>query len=165
MDLNKAHYVVATAIIVKDGKFLITKRSQNEKVFPNLWTVPGGKLELKDYIEKPKDTEDCWYNAIENLLKREVKEETSLEIKNIKYLTSLAFIRPDNIPVVVLSFFADYHDGEIKLSPELTEHAWVTLKEAAKYDLIDGIYEELEMLHNHLNGNSQKKWNKENKNL
>ncbi|MBI2672460.1 NUDIX domain-containing protein [Candidatus Woesearchaeota archaeon] len=84
MDPNKAHYVTATAIIIKDGKFLITKRSPNEKAFPNLWTVPGGKLEQKDYINKQKDTKDCWYNAIENLLKREVKEETNLEIKNIK---------------------------------------------------------------------------------
>ena len=136
MDPNKAHYVTATAIIVKNGKFLITKRSSSEKAFPNLWTVPGGKLEKNDYIKKPKDTEDCWYNAIENLLKREVKEETNLEIKNIKYLTSLTFIRPDNIPVVVLSFFADYHQGEVKLSQELTEHAWVTLKEAKNYELI-----------------------------
>jgi len=26
-DKNKAHYIVVTGIIIKDGKFLITKRS------------------------------------------------------------------------------------------------------------------------------------------
>src|SRR3989344_5189391 len=160
MDPNKAHYITATAIIVKDGKFLITKRSPKEKAFPGLWTVPGGKLETKDYKERPKDTEDCWYNTIENLLKREVKEETNLEIKNIDYLTSLTFIRPDNIPVVVLSFSADYHDCEVKLSPEMTEYAWVSLEEAKNYELIDGIYEELEILDNYLKGNKKQEWKK-----
>jgi NADH pyrophosphatase NudC (nudix superfamily) len=87
-------------------------------------------------------------------------EETNLEIKNIKYLTSLVFIRPDNIPVVVLSFFADHHKGNIKLSSELTEYAWVTLEESKNYELIGGIYEELEMLHNHLNGRTQENWKK-----
>ena len=48
-DKNKAHYVVVTGIIIKDGKFLITKRAPTEKAFPNEWTVPRGKLELDDY--------------------------------------------------------------------------------------------------------------------
>ena len=47
-DPEKAHYVVATGIIVKDGKFLIAKRSEKEKRWPGRWTVPGGKLEKKD---------------------------------------------------------------------------------------------------------------------
>lgn len=151
-DPNKAHYVVATAIIIKDGKYLITKRSPKEMAFPNRWTVPGGKLELKDYKNKPKDTTSHWYNVLENLLRREVMEETSLEVRNIRYLTSLTFIRPDDIPVLVLSFFADYGKGNVKLSPDLVEYAWVTLEQAKDYDLIEGIYEELEMLDKKLKG-------------
>lgn len=152
MDPNKAHYVVATAIIIKDGKYLITKRSPKEMAFPNRWTVPGGKLELKDYKDKPKDTASHWYNVLENLLKREVIEETSLEIRNIRYLTSLTFIRPDDIPVLVLSFFADHKKGDVQLSQDLVDYAWVTLGQAKRYDLIEGIYEELEMLENKLKG-------------
>ena len=55
-DKNKAHYIVATAIIIKDGKYLIAKRASHEKVNPNQWTVPGGKLELSDYNKRQKDT-------------------------------------------------------------------------------------------------------------
>lgn len=133
---EKAHYVVVTGIVVKDRKFLITKRSENEKAFPGLWTVPGGKLEVKDYRDEPKDTGSHWYNIFESLLRREIKEETSLDIKNIRYLTSLCFIRPDNIPVVVISLFADYHSGEVKLNKESTDYAWVSLEEAKNYELI-----------------------------
>ena len=51
-DSNKIHYVVVTGIIIKDGKFLITKRSPNEKAYPNKWTVPGGRLESDEYTKR-----------------------------------------------------------------------------------------------------------------
>lgn len=160
-DQNKAHYLVVTGIIIKDGKFLITKRAPTEKAFPNQWTVPGGKLELKDYSSRPKDTSSHWYNIFENLLKREVEEETCLKIKDIRYLTSLSYIRSDNIPTIIVSLFADYAEGDIKLCDALTEYSWVTLKEAQNYDLIEGIYEELEMLDKHLTGQELKEWKKD----
>lgn len=151
-DSEKAHYIVVTGIIIKDNKYLITKRSEKEKAFPNQWTVPGGKLEMKDYTKRPKDTSAHWYNIFEDLLKREVKEEVNLNIKNIKYLTSLSYIRDDGIPTIIISLFADYESGEVKLESSLTEYKWVTLQEAKNYDLIEGIYEELEMLDRILNG-------------
>ncbi len=160
-DPQKAHYLVVTGIIVRDGKFLITKRAPTEKAFPNQWTVPGGKLELDDYQKRPKDTSSHWYNIFEGLLKREIMEEVGLEVRNIKYLTSLSYIRSDNIPTIIVSLFADYSEGEISLCPALTEYAWVTLEEAKNYDLIEGIYEELEMLDRLLKGESAGIWKKD----
>ena len=160
MNEKNAHYVAVTGIIVKDGKFLLTKRSPKEKAFPNMWTVPGGKLEINDYAKKQKDTSDAWYNILENLLRREVKEETGLDIKNIRYLTSLTFVRPDGVPVVIISLFADHYDGEVILNEESVDHAWVNLGEAKDYDLIEGIYEELEMLDKILKGEETGEWKK-----
>lgn len=157
-DTSKAHYVVVTGIIIKDGKYLITKRASFEKAFPNQWTVPGGKLELNDYAKRPKDTSAHWYNIFEDLLRREIMEETSLKVKNIRYLTSLPYIRPDNIPTIIVSLFADYDDGEVRLCNALTEHAWVSLDESKNYELIEGIYEELEMLDRNLNGKAAGAW-------
>jgi 8-oxo-dGTP diphosphatase len=160
-DPNKAHYVVVTGIIVKDGKFLITKRAPTEKAFPDKWTVPGGKIEVNDYKSRPKDTSAHWYNVMEHALRREVKEEAGLDIKNIRYLTSLAFERPDNIPVIVISLYADPVESEIRLCRDLTEYKWVTLEEAKNYDLIEGIYEELEMLDKVMKGKYVEEWTKE----
>src|SRR3989344_7016947 len=92
------HEVVITAIVVRDGKYLITRRSAQKPRFPNMWTVPGGKLETKDYLDLPKDTEHYWYNVLEKVLRREVKEEVGIEIKNIEYVTSLATIHSDGNP-------------------------------------------------------------------
>ena len=140
------HEVVITAIIVKDDKFLIVRRSSNKKRFPKMWTVPGGRLETSDYLALPKDTKDYWYNVLEKTLRREVKEEVGVEINNIEYLTSLATVHQDGTPSIVISCIADYLSGDIRLQEEeLDRFAWVSLEEAEKYDLIDGIYDELAM--------------------
>lgn len=153
MENKFLHEVVITAIIVKDGKYLITRRSPNKKRFPGMWTVPGGKLETDDYINLPKETKDYWYNVLEKVLKREVAEEVGLQIKNIEYVTSLATVHGDGNPSLVISCIADYESGEVKLQEEETDKfEWVSLDEAKNYDLIDGIYDELVMADNKRKG-------------
>lgn len=145
--------VVITAIVVKDGKYLITKRSMQEKRFPGMWTVPGGKLETNDYVNLPKETKDYWYNVLEKTLKKEVRDETGYEIENIEYVTSLATVHPDKNPSLVISCIADYVSGEVALQEGETDaHAWVNLEEAKNYELIDGIYDELVMTENKIKG-------------
>ncbi len=178
-DKNQTHYVTATVILVRDGKFLITKRANWEKAFPEKWTVPGGKLEVLDYALREKDTSSHWYNVLEDLAKKEVREEVGLEMKNINYVTSLVYIRSDNIPSLIISLWAepvgevlDGHDSskddsgepsgepKIKLCNALTEYKWVSLEEAKNYDLIEGIYEELEILDKKLNTGKMDEWKK-----
>ena len=140
------HEVVITAIVVKDDKYLITHRSAKRKRFPGMWTVPGGRLQTDDYINLPKETEHYWYNVLEKVLRREVKEEIGIDIKNIEYVTSLATVHGDGAPSLVISCLADYESGEVTLQEEETDKfEWVSLAEAKDYDLIDGIYDELVM--------------------
>ncbi len=148
------HRVVVTAIIVKDGKFLIAQRSREKKVWPGMWTVPGGGVELDDYVNTPKTLGDCWYFAVEKTLKREVTEEVGLEIEKIKYLLDLFFIRPDGVPVVTLSFWCCWKSGGVKLNDENIDYKWVGLEEAKNYELIPGIWGELEMVYKILQGES-----------
>ena len=159
-DKNKVHYIVATCILVKNGKFLIVKRADWEKAFPGKWTVPGGKLEVLDYALREKDTTSHWYNILENLVKREVKEETCLDIDNIGYVTSMIYIREDKIPCLIVSLWTYSFGGEIKLCSALTEYKWVDLEESKNYDLIEGIYEELKMSDEKIKTGNLGKWDK-----
>ncbi|MBU3907068.1 MAG: NUDIX domain-containing protein [Nanoarchaeota archaeon] len=157
-DKNKAHYVSATAILVKGGKYLICKRADWEKAFPGRWTVPGGKLEVLDYALRKKDTSHHWYNVIEDLLKKEIGEEVGLGIENFGYVTSMVYVREDNVPCLILSLYGDAIGNEVRLCSALTEYAWVSLEEARNYDLIEGIYEELKILDRHLKSGEAMKW-------
>lgn len=140
------HRVTATAIIHKDGRYLIVKRNPDRKVFPGRWGVPGGGLEKEDYINTPKTTPDAWYYAVENSLLREIKEEVGLQVHKPKYLLDLVFIRPDGIPVVTLSYYCDWKSGEVKLNEENADYKWVSVEEAENYDLIEGILDEIKMV-------------------
>ena len=143
----RLHFVVATAIVVRDGKFLIVKRAPHETAFPNKWSVPGGKLVFHEYAHLPKTADfPQWYNVVDWVLRKEVREEVGLEIGTPQYLCDLVFVRPDGYPVVTLSYWAEHKSGEVTLDGSHHEFAWVSLEDAKRYDLIDGIWDELAMV-------------------
>ena len=146
MENKILHEVVITAIIYRGDEYLITKRSEDEDRFPGMWTVPGGKLETDDYTSLEKDTDIHWYNVLEKVLEREVKEEAGIGIDKVEYVTSLSMVHQDASPSLIVSCMAEYDGGEIDLDEEeMSEHAWVTVAEAEDYDLISGIYDEIVM--------------------
>lgn len=166
---SKLFQLLATAIILEEPfqpdqatRYLITQRADHEKTFPGKWTVPGGKMETSDYTDLPRETEHYWYNVLEKALKREVQEETGLQIKNIRYITSLARITNDGYGSVVLSFAADYACGNVQLDSDMKDFAWVTYEEAKNYDLIDGILDELWMTEQKLAGHRNDEWQRAN---
>lgn len=152
---KELHRITSTAIIYKDGKYLLLQRSLEKKAFPGKWTVPGGGLETDDYTSTPKTTGDHWYFAIENSLRREIQEEANLEVGTMTYLLDIAFIKPDGTPVIILSFYCPYKSGEIKLDEDNIDHAWVSFEEAKNYDMVEGLLEEIEMVEKILKGKGE----------
>lgn len=150
---NKLFYFVANVVVYResDGRCLILERSEREKVHPGRYGVPGGKLEWEQLdINKPTrlngDVLD-FEGAVEELLAREAKEEAGIEIESgLKYINSVAFVRPDEIPVILVKFAAKYKSGEIQLEPGgFVGYAWVNEEEVKNYFCIDGIAEEVAM--------------------
>jgi len=76
-------------------------------------------------------------------LRREIKEEVNVEIGKPEFFTDFTYITPDGVPVLGFTYFAEYVSGEVVLDEDATEFAWVSLEEASKYDLIDGLLGEL----------------------
>ena len=89
------------------------------------YTIPGGHIELGEEIE---DT-----------LKREIKEETNLDIFDIKFLLFQEFIYDSvfwkNKHFIFFDFSAKTTSTDVKLNHEAQDHIWVTIEEAQKLDL------------------------------
>jgi 8-oxo-dGTP diphosphatase len=64
--MDEKYFCAVKALIFKDDKFLIVKRSLEARGDPHSWEFPGGRLEFK---ESP-----------ETAIVREVKEETALDV-------------------------------------------------------------------------------------
>jgi 8-oxo-dGTP pyrophosphatase MutT (NUDIX family) len=129
---------------------LILKRDEREITHPGRYGVVGGKLEWKDLpIEKPDNINGDvldYNDAIERLIVREAKEESGLDIfDDIKYVNSKAFIRPDEVPAILVKFAVKYKSGEVVLEKGgFTDYAWVNPEEVKEYPCIDGIPEEIQ---------------------
>lgn len=117
--------VAVAAVVLKDGRFLAGKRSENEVAFPGKWTIPGGKVEHGQRIL--------------DALRQEVKEETDIDIKNIFFAGDFGFIRPDGHNVVGLNFICEYGGGQERTGEDMTQVRWLTIEEAEKLDFTPGI--------------------------
>jgi len=148
---EKLFYFVANVVVYReeDGRCLILKRHEREKVHPGKYSVPGGKLEWKDFdLLKPTRFNGevlDFENSVEDLLKREVLEEAGIETQDdLIYLNSVAFVRPDETPVLLVKFAAKYKQGEVVLEEDaFDDYAWVNAEEIKDYDCILGIREEV----------------------
>lgn len=148
---EKLFYFVANVVVYreKDGRCLLLKRSENEKVHPGKWCVPGGKLEWRNLdLQHPTrhngDVLD-FDGVIEDLLVREAREEAGIEIeRDLKYFFNAAFVRPDEVPVMFVKFAGRYKSGEVRLEEgSFTDYAWVTPEEANNYPCIERIPQDL----------------------
>ncbi len=86
--------------VIKDNKILLGKRKNSHGA--GTWSLPGGHLEFKE------SWEDC--------ARREVKEETNLNIENIKFcaVTNDIFVE-ENKHYITIFLLSDYKSGDEKI--------------------------------------------------
>jgi len=116
------------AVIVKDNKVLLIKRAGEPG--RGLWSIPGGLVELG---EKIKDA-----------VRREVKEETGLEVKVNEIADVTEIITRDEegkvkYHFVIVDFFAEPLKGELKPSSDALEAKWVEFEDLRKYHLTETV--------------------------
>ena len=110
--------LIAAAIIEKDNKFLIVQREKPADLYGK-WEFPGGKVEGEETLKA------C--------LKRELKEELSIDAEIGQYLCSNRFTYKD-VPYEINAFRVKSYTGDIVLTEHL-KYEWVSLKEIEKFDL------------------------------
>ena len=107
---------VVCGVIVKDNKYLITQRGDSKNL--NKWEFPGGKVEPFENI----------FDAI----KRELKEELSIEVTPIKKLLEYDY-KKYNLCFIECTLGSN----KIILNEHLNS-AWISKKEFEVYDFLEG---------------------------
>jgi lipopolysaccharide heptosyltransferase III len=119
----------ANAIIKDKDKFLVIKR-KDEQIHSGKWMFPGGILEEGETFEEA--------------LKREIKEEVGLEIKEIvKEISNYKYPRPDNKITLGKSYLVSIDNDKVTINEEIEDYKWVTLEEFEQLDSVEGLAEEL----------------------
>jgi len=116
------------AVIVKENKVLLVKRAGEPG--KGLWSIPGGLVEIGE--------------SIRDAVRREVKEETGLDVRvdEIADVTEI-IIRDEENRVkhhyVIIDFFAVPLKGELKASSDALEVRWVEFKDLKNYSLTNTV--------------------------
>ncbi len=110
---------VVAALIVRDNKVLIAKRSAGDPNVFGKWEFPGGKV-------KENESEK---HAIE----REIKEEFEMDIKANKFLINNICEYPTKT-IDLRLYECEYISGEFHLHDH-SEYKFVKKEEILKYDL------------------------------
>lgn len=120
------------AIILKDNKILMIKRSQDSYAEPGKWSIAGGFMEFNETLEQS--------------IRREVLEETGYCVKD---LTLLRIIDNPDRPnsdrqVIVFVYFCEADKKVAKPDNESSEQKWFDLdrlppKEQIAFDHYDDI--------------------------
>lgn len=119
-------YLALKAVIFKDKKILILRRTSTEDVFKEEWDIPGGKIEFGEEPEKA--------------LEREIKEEAGIKVKVLKPLRIWTFFKENKkTQVVGITLLCKYKSGKIKLSKEHDDYRWIKPDEIGKYKIHEGI--------------------------
>ena len=112
---------VVAALIKKEGKVLIAKRSTGDENVYGKWEFPGGKVE-KDETE-------------ERAIEREIKEEFELNIKAQKFIVNNICEYPNKI-VDLRLYECEYVSGNFKLHDH-SEYKWIEIEYLLDYDLAE----------------------------
>ncbi|MES2983418.1 MAG: HAD hydrolase-like protein [Verrucomicrobiota bacterium] len=123
-DRRKADRPIATVgALIHDGAGNVLMIRTHK--WSHLWGIPGGK------IERGESSEDA--------LKREIREETDLEVSDIRFvmnqdcIDSPEFIRPEHF--ILLNYLAKASSREVTLNDEAEDFRWVSMNDALKLEL------------------------------
>jgi 8-oxo-dGTP pyrophosphatase MutT (NUDIX family) len=123
-------------------EFLIKRRAARPP-FPRRWEAgAGGGPEWDEYDELPFGP-DGQAGVGEWMARKEVREETGLEVGEPTYLGTFRFVRFDGVKVFGIRYFAQAITDDVVLGEGASDFRWITAYEAPPYGLIGQALEDM----------------------
>ncbi len=129
-DTMTTQQIGVKAIIEYNNKILLIKRSAAYGEISNSWDIPGGRTE---FGEDPEDG-----------LKREIKEEIGLELKEIKHILDASTVfKNEEKQIVRITYLCTVKEKNIQLSHEHTDMQWVSKDKLKTIEFKDKILKKI----------------------
>lgn len=110
-------------LVVRGKHFLLARRGKEP--LKDIWTLPGGAVELGEELEQA--------------IVREILEECQIEVRPLGIIEVFEQIFRDDkgrvkFHYVIVDFLLEYVSGEAKPLSDSTELKWITIDELGKYN-------------------------------
>lgn len=125
--------IIQKALVERDGKLLLIRRSENDAIFPGKWDLPGGTVEFGE--------------GLTDSIRREVLEETGLLPDEVKQLGTCSYVYDGRSQqFIVIAYLIESYHGRLALSHEHSQHAWLTMEQTLNYDITETLRHIFSML-------------------
>jgi 8-oxo-dGTP diphosphatase len=119
---QEGRFMVAVGAMIEhdsSGKILLLKRAETADYLPGIWEDMGGRIKQ---FEEPEDA-----------LRREVREESGLEIEILKPIAVFHDYRGERTAeneLLIITYWCKARSDQVVLSEEHTAYQWVSPEEA-----------------------------------
>ena len=126
----KSYGLTVRGIIKNDsGEILIVRRHPKSRTDPEMWELPGGKVEKGEHFA--------------DALVREIKEETNLDV-NVGDFCEAVQNDYSHKRTVQLMMYLDDVEGSVAISEEHTEYVWASIEKIESVELSSSLKKLLE---------------------
>ncbi|WP_405274825.1 NUDIX domain-containing protein [Methanobrevibacter sp.] len=128
--MKKPYGLTVRGIIKNDAnEILIVKRHPKSRTDPEMWELPGGKVESGEEFA--------------DALVREIKEETNLDVEIGDFAEAIQNNYSHKRTVQIMMYLCEVK-GEIKISDEHTEWMWASLEKIKGLEISTSLKKVLE---------------------
>lgn len=135
IEMERPYGLTVRGIVKNDeNEILIVKRHPKSRTDPEMWELPGGKVEKGEFFA--------------DALVREMKEETNLDVKVGDFAEAIQNDYMHKRTVQLMMYLEDVK-GEVEISEEHTDWMWASLEKIKSLEISTSLNKLLE----------KRKWN------
>lgn len=116
----KGNRIIVHTLIKVDGKYLVTKRSENETTYPEYWDIPGGLVELGELPREAVIRETKEEVGLSIIPTKVVHEDSNLDVKKDLIFIRLVYLCELNDDIKNIKLQEEEH-SEYRLINNLSE--------------------------------------------